>query len=73
MIDKCGSSYFETLPHCSYGQAYAVEGARKFVKKVKNAQEAHEAIRPTDIRRLPCKYKLSFLHVYTINCGSSED
>jgi DNA topoisomerase IA len=36
-----------------YGQAYAVEGARKFVKKVKNAQEAHEAIRPTDIRRLP--------------------
>lgn len=36
-----------------YGQAYAVKEVRKFVKKVKNAQEAHEAIRPTDIRRLP--------------------
>ncbi|KAK9065444.1 hypothetical protein SSX86_014843 [Deinandra increscens subsp. villosa] len=36
-----------------YGQKYIPNNARKFFKKVKNAQEAHEAIRPTDIRRLP--------------------
>uniref|UniRef100_A0A0E0LAF6 DNA topoisomerase n=1 Tax=Oryza punctata TaxID=4537 RepID=A0A0E0LAF6_ORYPU len=37
-----------------YGEEYASEGIRKYFKKVKNAQEAHEAIRPTSIRRLPC-------------------
>ncbi|XP_041003969.1 DNA topoisomerase 1-like [Juglans microcarpa x Juglans regia] len=36
-----------------YGQEFASEHARKYFKKVKNAQEAHEAIRPTNIRRLP--------------------
>ncbi|KAK9757144.1 hypothetical protein RND81_01G143400 [Saponaria officinalis] len=36
-----------------YGVEYAASSPRKFFKKVKNAQEAHEAIRPTDIQRLP--------------------
>ncbi|XP_016495229.1 uncharacterized protein LOC107814336 isoform X1 [Nicotiana tabacum] len=36
-----------------YGQNFASKNARKYFKKVKNAQEAHEAIRPTDIRKLP--------------------
>ncbi|TKW20969.1 hypothetical protein SEVIR_4G193000v4 [Setaria viridis] len=36
-----------------YGQEYASENIRKYLKKVKNAQEAHESIRPTSIRRLP--------------------
>ncbi|XP_074273592.1 uncharacterized protein LOC141597138 [Silene latifolia] len=36
-----------------YGLDYAAKTPRKFFKKVKNAQEAHEAIRPADIRRLP--------------------
>ncbi|KAM7264007.1 hypothetical protein ACFE04_001690 [Oxalis oulophora] len=36
-----------------YGAEYVPETARKYFKKVKNAQEAHEAIRPTDIRRFP--------------------
>ncbi|OMO61928.1 DNA topoisomerase, type IA [Corchorus capsularis] len=36
-----------------YGSNFTPESARKYFKKVKNAQEAHEAIRPTDIRRLP--------------------
>ncbi|KNA16878.1 hypothetical protein SOVF_085180 [Spinacia oleracea] len=36
-----------------YGLEFAASSPRKFLKKVKNAQEAHEAIRPTDIRRLP--------------------
>ncbi|XP_076892583.1 uncharacterized protein LOC143544344 isoform X2 [Bidens hawaiensis] len=36
-----------------YGPNYIPNNPRKFFKKVKNAQEAHEAIRPTDITRLP--------------------
>ncbi|XP_057958893.1 uncharacterized protein LOC131151636 [Malania oleifera] len=36
-----------------YGQDFTSEDVRKYFKKVKNAQEAHEAIRPTDIRCLP--------------------
>lgn len=40
---------------CRYGDEFSSSGVRKYSKKVKNAQEAHEAIRPTDIRRLPCE------------------
>ncbi|KAL1210463.1 DNA topoisomerase 3-alpha [Cardamine amara subsp. amara] len=36
-----------------YGKNFTSGSPRKYFKKVKNAQEAHEAIRPTDIRRLP--------------------
>ncbi|PKA59830.1 DNA topoisomerase I [Apostasia shenzhenica] len=36
-----------------YGEKFASKGVRTFFKKVKNSQEAHEAIRPTNIRRLP--------------------
>ncbi|KAH6774666.1 DNA topoisomerase [Perilla frutescens var. hirtella] len=36
-----------------YGPNFAAKSPRKYFKKVKNAQEAHEAIRPTDISRLP--------------------
>ncbi|KAL6008102.1 hypothetical protein ACLOJK_033608 [Asimina triloba] len=35
-----------------YGQDYTLKSNSKYVK-VKNSQEAHEAIRPTNIRRLP--------------------
>nr|KYP39101.1 DNA topoisomerase 1 [Cajanus cajan] len=36
-----------------YGKDFVSQSAPKYFKKVKNAQEAHEAIRPTDIRKLP--------------------
>ncbi|XP_047333683.1 DNA topoisomerase 1-like [Impatiens glandulifera] len=36
-----------------YGGEYTPDTARTYFKKIKNAQEAHEAIRPTNIRRLP--------------------
>ncbi|KAL8551660.1 hypothetical protein ACS0TY_000656 [Phlomoides rotata] len=36
-----------------YGPEFAAKSARRYFKKVKNAQEAHEAIRPTDITRVP--------------------
>lgn len=36
-----------------YGDKYLPQSPRQYAKKVKNAQEAHEAIRPTDINRTP--------------------
>ncbi len=36
-----------------YGIAYLPDGPRRYHSKAKNAQEAHEAIRPTDLARLP--------------------
>ena len=40
-----------------YGDKYLPQSPRQYVKKVKNAQEAHEAIRPTDINRTPNSIK----------------
>lgn len=37
----------------SYGDAYLPDAPRRFTNKSKNAQEAHEAIRPTDVSRNP--------------------
>ncbi|GAU85224.1 type I DNA topoisomerase [Bosea sp. BIWAKO-01] len=36
-----------------FGAAYVPSAPRKYTVKAKNAQEAHEAIRPTDLARLP--------------------
>jgi len=36
-----------------YGAPYMPDSPRRYTSKVKNAQEAHEAIRPTDLARLP--------------------
>lgn len=36
-----------------YGDTYLPESARRYKTKAKNAQEAHEAIRPTDLWRRP--------------------
>ncbi|MET0744687.1 MAG: type I DNA topoisomerase [Microvirga sp.] len=36
-----------------YGDRYVPGAPRKYTAKAKNAQEAHEAIRPTDMGRLP--------------------
>ena len=36
-----------------YGKEYIPEGARRYTSKAKNAQEAHEAVRPTDFDRRP--------------------
>ena len=37
----------------NYGNPYLPEKAREYKSRAKNAQEAHEAIRPTDISRQP--------------------
>ncbi len=36
-----------------YGDRYVPSAPRRYVSKQKNAQEAHEAVRPTDAARLP--------------------
>ncbi|MEH3144853.1 MAG: type I DNA topoisomerase [Methylobacterium frigidaeris] len=36
-----------------YGDRYLPQAPRKYSTKAKNAQEAHEAVRPTDMGRLP--------------------
>ncbi len=41
-----------------YGREYVPETARHYKTKAKNAQEAHEAIRPTSLNRNPGKLKL---------------
>jgi len=40
-----------------FGQPYLPDAPRVYKSKSKNAQEAHEAIRPTDIRRTPEQVK----------------
>ncbi len=41
-----------------FGAAYVPAAPRRYATKAKNAQEAHEAIRPTDPQRLPGKLRL---------------
>jgi len=40
-----------------YGKAYVPDQPRAYRSQAKNAQEAHEAIRPTDLSRLPASVK----------------
>jgi DNA topoisomerase-1 len=46
-----------TLIGENYGKDYLPEAPRAFKTKSKNAQEAHEAIRPTSARHLPAEIK----------------
>ena len=41
----------------NYGQNYLPDAPRVYKSKAKNAQEAHEAVRPTDVRRHPSEMK----------------
>ncbi|KAJ3699264.1 hypothetical protein LUZ61_002969 [Rhynchospora tenuis] len=52
-ISEAAAKEIVSLVRERYGDKYASLGVQKYSKKVKNAQEAHEAIRPTNIRRLP--------------------
>ncbi len=40
-----------------YGNEYGLDTPRVFTKKMKGAQEAHEAIRPTDLSKTPASVK----------------
>ncbi|MFI4974695.1 MAG: type I DNA topoisomerase [Caulobacterales bacterium] len=41
-----------------YGKEYVPESPRRYTTKAKNAQEAHEAIRPTSLQRNPGRLRL---------------
>ena len=57
-ISKDAVSDFRSFIKNSYGDNYIPEVANNYSgKKAKNAQEAHEAIRPTDISRTPDSMK----------------
>src|SRR6202022_4385414 len=45
-----------------YGNAYVPEASRQYQTKAKNAQEAHEAIRPTDLSRRPAEMRRRLDH-----------
>ena len=45
-----------------YGKAYVPDSPRDYQTKAKNAQEAHEAIRPTDLSRRPSSLKSRLDH-----------
>ena len=47
-IEECRTTIAQ-----QYGAAYVPKEARAYLTAAKNAQEAHEAIRPTDLTRLP--------------------
>ena len=53
-LSKEAITEFRSLIKNEYGKEYLPENANTYTgKKAKNAQEAHEAIRPTDISRKP--------------------
>jgi DNA topoisomerase-1 len=45
-----------------YGNAYVPDSPRQYQAKAKNAQEAHEAIRPTDLSRRPADMRRRLDH-----------
>ncbi|MDA7606451.1 type I DNA topoisomerase [Pelagibacteraceae bacterium] len=57
-ISKEATTEFRDLITKDFGKDYVPESPNKYEgKKAKNAQEAHEAIRPTEIKRKPSEIK----------------
>ncbi len=57
-MDESAYTQLRRLVQTDFGDKYLPEGPRRFATKAKNAQEAHEAIRPTDAFRRPDKLRL---------------
>ncbi len=56
-IDGSAITQARTVIGEDYGKAYVPEAPREYQTKAKNAQEAHEAIRPTDLSRRPAEMR----------------
>ncbi len=52
-MSKDAIAEIRTHVGAEFGPRYVPAAAREYATKAKNAQEAHEAIRPTDVRRTP--------------------
>jgi DNA topoisomerase I len=57
-MDESAYTQLRRLIQNDHGDKYLPDGPRRFATKAKNAQEAHEAIRPTDAFRRPGKLAL---------------
>ncbi len=57
-MDESAYTQLRRLVQTDFGDKYLPDGPRRFATKAKNAQEAHEAIRPTDAFRRPDKLRL---------------
>lgn len=47
-----------------FGEKYLPKSAKEYKTKSKNAQEAHEAIRPADVMNTPKKWKKSWIRMH---------
>ena len=56
-LSNTATQQIRELIQKKYGNKYIPNTPNKFTKKANNAQEAHEAIRPTDINKLPDEIK----------------
>ena len=52
-----GISSIRAIVGREYGEEFLPDKPRHYATKAKNAQEAHEAIRPTDVARLPAEMR----------------
>ncbi|MDX2273911.1 MAG: type I DNA topoisomerase [Hyphomonadaceae bacterium] len=57
-MDEGAMRDLRTVIGSRFGNEYVPDAPRKYASKIKNAQEAHEAIRPTDPQRMPDRLRL---------------
>jgi DNA topoisomerase I len=57
-MDESAYAQIRRLIEADFGAKYLPDGPRRYATKAKNAQEAHEAIRPTDAFRRPDRLAL---------------
>ncbi|WP_395647830.1 type I DNA topoisomerase [Terricaulis sp.] len=57
-MDEGAMREIRTAIGSRFGNEYVPDSPRKYASKIKNAQEAHEAIRPTDPQRFPDRMRL---------------
>src|SRR5690606_7597022 len=61
-IDGSAITQARTVIGDDYGKAYVPGAPRQYQTRAKNAQEAHEAIRPTDLTRRPAELRRKLDH-----------
>ena len=57
-MDESAYAAIRRVAEARFGAKYLPDGPRRYSSKAKNAQEAHEAIRPTDPGRVPDRMNL---------------